>query len=149
LIGTVRVNYARDAALGEYESLYGMRDVGVAHPGATSITTKMLVAHDHRHTTLAYRLAVAAYRRALHDGILSDFIDVYPARRAFFERMGYRVVRPQVFHSEFGEVAVMRVDTRDEHHLRKVGSPFLRYLLQASEDPSCLASTNKAEDKVA
>jgi GNAT superfamily N-acetyltransferase len=133
LIGTVRTNYARCSSLGEYEQLYEMERVGTAHPHSTSITTKLAVEPARRGSALAYRLAAAAYEHALRDGILFDFVDVYPARVPFFERLGYRVHLPNVLHPEYGSVVVMRIATRDAAHLAKVRSPFLRYLLRATK----------------
>lgn len=128
LVGTLRINYPRDCALDEYERLYDMTRVGAAHPYHTSIVTKLLVAADYRNTTLAYRLSMAAYRQGLEDGILFNFIDVYPNRVAFFELLGYRVHVPETHHPEYGSVVIMRVDMLDADHFRRVGSPFLRYL---------------------
>ncbi len=131
VVGTLRINYARTCNLSEYESLYQMQRAGAAHPDYTSITTKLLVAADHRNTTLAYRLSMAAYSQGLCDGILFNFIDVYPQRVAFFERLGYRVHVPETQHPEYGTVAVMKVDMLDAAHFQRVGSPFLRFLQHA------------------
>ncbi len=130
IVGTLRINYARTSDLGDYSTLYQMDRVGAAHPAHTSIVTKLLVANDYRNTTLAYRLSMAVYRQALNDGILFDFIDVYPARVPFFERLGYCVHVPETVHAEFGTVAVMKLSMRDAQHFRRVGSPFLRHLQQ-------------------
>src|SRR5687768_10156956 len=59
LVGTVRVNYARDGGVGDYASLYQMARLGYVHPRHTSITTKLIVARDYRNSSLAYRLAMA------------------------------------------------------------------------------------------
>ncbi len=131
VVGTLRINYAHDSELSEYAELYEMARVGAAHPAHTSIVTKLLVASPYRNTSLAYRLCMAIYRRALADGILFDFIDVYPNRVAFFERLGYRVHIPQAIHPEYGAVVVMLLAMRDAEHLSKVRSPFLRYLQHA------------------
>jgi hypothetical protein len=128
LVGTVRVNYTASSEIGDYASIYEMSRVGAGHPNHTSVTTKMIVAPDYRNTTLAYRLAVAGYTRMLEDGILHDFIDVYPARIPFFEKLGYRLHVAGAHHAEFGDVTVMRLDVRDVDHLCRVGSPFARYV---------------------
>ena len=112
-VGTVRVNYTATSEVGDYASLYRMAEVGADYPRHTSITTKMIVAADYRNTTLAYRLAVAGYRQMLSDGIQHDFIDVYPIRIPFFQKLGYRVHAENAYHVEFGHVTVMRLATRD------------------------------------
>jgi hypothetical protein len=127
-VGSVRTNYTRDSSLGEYLSVYQMERLSPELLTDTSITTKLVVSSEYRNTSLGYRLAAATYRSALRDGILFDFIDVYPARIPFFERMGYTVHVPEAVHSEYGSVVVMRLGMRDAEHFRKVGSPFLRYL---------------------
>ncbi len=128
LVGTVRVNHANESDLGDYTALYEMARVGAAHPKRTSITTKLIVARDYRNSTLAYRLAMAGYRGMLQNGILHDFIDVFPARVPFFERLGYRIHIPEAHHPEFGSVVVMSLAIRDAAHLERVGSPLLRYV---------------------
>jgi hypothetical protein len=128
-LGTLRINYARVSDLGEYVDLYQMERDGVQLT-RTSIVTKLVVVQALRGSSLAYRLASEAYRTGLRDGMLHNFIDVFPQRIPFFERLGYRVHVPAAVHAEFGEVVVMRLDMRDEAHLRRVGSPFLRYLAQ-------------------
>jgi GNAT superfamily N-acetyltransferase len=129
VVGTVRTNYASKCDLGEYEELYAMASASAGqHPQSTSITTKLLVSAEHRNSSLGYQLAVATYQTALNDGIEYDFVDVYPARIPFFERLGYRIHRPAVSHAEYGAVVVMSLAIRDEFHFRKVGSPFLAYL---------------------
>lgn len=133
VVGTVRVNYARASDLGNYATLYQMARAGADHPKHTSITTKLIVAREYRSTSLAYRLAVTGYRRLLEDDIRHDFIDVYPARVPFFERLGYRVHVPEVHHEEFGDVIVMRLALSDREHLSRVGSPFLRSLDRFSQ----------------
>jgi hypothetical protein len=149
LVGSVRVNYGSRCHLGEYVSLYDMERVGPAFPEHSSITTKLLVTREYRNTSLAYRLAVACYRTAVRDGILHDFIDVYPARVPFFERLGYRVHIPRAVHSEFGEVIVMTINTRDEEHFKSVGSPFLRYLHQTRETQRPVTCSSDEREAVA
>jgi hypothetical protein len=132
LVGTVRSNYARCSPLRDYEAIYEMQRCGAAHPQSTSVTTKLVVAPAYRRSMLAYRLAVATYHTGLCDGILFDFVDVYPARVPFFERLGYRIHLPQAVHPEYGPVIVMRLSMRDAQHLAMVKSPFLRVLARAT-----------------
>lgn len=132
LVGTVRTNYTWRSPLGDYAALYQMQHCGTAHPHSTSVTTKLLVVPDLRGSTLPYRLAAATYAAALVDGVLFDFVDVYPARVRFFQRLGYQVHLPRVVHPEYGPVIVMRLSMRDAQHLAEVRSPFLRVLLRAA-----------------
>jgi hypothetical protein len=133
LVGTLRTNYSRDADLSDYAQLYDMAAVDKDQPHATSVTSKLLVTREYRSSMLGYGLAAACYRANLLAGMEYDFIDVYPARVPFFQRLGYQIHRPEVVHPEFGSVIVMRLKMRDEAHLRMVKSPFLRYLRRAIE----------------
>lgn len=133
IVGTVRTSYAWRAPLEDYADLYQMRRCGIAHPHGTSVTTKLVVAPDLRSSTLPYRLAAATYAAALADGVSFDFVDVYPARVPFFQRLGYRVHLPRAVHPEFGEVIVMRLGMRDAQHLAQMNSPFLRVLLRTPQ----------------
>jgi hypothetical protein len=132
LVGTVRTNYTWRSPLEEYAALYQMQRCGSAYPHNTSVTTKLVVAPDQRSSTLPYRLAAATYAAALTDGVLFDYVDVYPARVPFFQRLGYRVHLPRVVHPEYGPVIVMRLGMRDAQHFAEVRSPFLRVLQRAS-----------------
>jgi GNAT superfamily N-acetyltransferase len=136
LIGTVRTNYAWLGDLGYYEQLYEMQRIGPAHPRQTSVTTKLLVLPEARNKLVAVRLAVATYRQALKDGVLFDFIDVYPARIPFFERLGYRVHLPRAEHPEYGTVVVMYLSLCDRDHMQRVDSPLLRVLERVHEPGS-------------
>lgn len=133
VVGTVRSNYARCSPLAEYAALYEMQRCGPAHPHDTSVTTKLVIAPDYRRSSLAFRLAVATYYTGLCDGVLFDFVDVYPPRVPFFERLGYRIHLPRAIHPEYGAVIVMRLDMRDTEHLAAVRSPFLRVLSRATK----------------
>jgi hypothetical protein len=136
LVGTVRSNYSARSPLedyADYVSLYQMQRCGTAHPHSTSVTTKLVIAPGYRGSTLPYRLAAATYCEGLADGVSFDFVDVYPARVPFFERLGYRVHLPEAQHPEYGTVIVMRLSMRDAQHLAQVGSPFLRLLLRAAK----------------
>jgi hypothetical protein len=128
VVGTLRTSYAAHCDLGYYPALYAMDDTSDAPLSRASITTRLVVAPSHRHTSLAYRLAAAAYLEAVGDGILCDYIDVFPARVPFFSRLGYVVHRASVVHPELGPVIVMRIRTDDLSHLERVRSPLLRRL---------------------
>lgn len=128
LVGTVRSSYAARSDLGVYPALYDMGRVGAAFPTRTSVTTKLFVVSGRRQMSIAQSLACATFRQGYSDGIEHDFIDVYPSRRAFFERLGYRVHVPHAVHPEYGEVIVMRLDLHDHAHLARVGSPLVESL---------------------
>ena len=127
VVGTLRSNYCRDSDLSEYRELYQMARVELS-PATTSVTSKLLVASEYRNSSLAYRLAAATYHEGLRAGMEDNFIDVYPERVPFFERLGFRVHIPEVSHPEFGSVVVMHLRVRDADHMSRVNSPLLGWL---------------------
>lgn len=126
VVGTVRVNYARLSDLEYYPSLYAMDSVGLFHPQRTSITTKLMVSPEFRSKTLAVRLALAAYKQGIRDGIKYDFIDCNPHLVEFFLGLGYRVHKGQIKHTEYGEVVSMILDLEDLDNFERLRSPFRR-----------------------
>jgi predicted GNAT family N-acyltransferase len=128
IIGAVRINFARDGDLLGYEKFYIMDSVGDAHPRSTCITTRLMIAPEYRGSLLAIRLAVAAYERALNNGITQDFIDCNDHLVQFFIRLGYKRYLPKQVHEEYGEVTCMRLDGHDRVHLERVRSPFVESL---------------------
>ena len=85
LVGTLRTNYSKDSCLGIYEDLYDLGRVKPFHPARTSITTKFIVAREHRGTHLAIRLATETYKLGRSHGIEFNFIDCKPELVPFFE----------------------------------------------------------------
>jgi hypothetical protein len=126
VVGTVRSNYGCDTDFGYYEELYAMRCVGGSFPLRVSITTKLMVAPERRSSTVAARLAMAAYRDGLNSGILFDFIDCNPHMEAIFHRLGYQCFTGRIEHPEFGDALPLVLLLTDVDHLERVGSPFAR-----------------------
>lgn len=126
VVGTVRLNYSKLSDIGYYPSLFEMDSVGHFHPQHTSITTKLIVSPELRSTTLAVRLALAAYQTAVKDQIRYDFIECKPNLVNLFLRLGYKVHKGRIFHPERGECISMILDLENFEHLEKIGSPFRR-----------------------
>jgi len=124
LVGTLRTNYAKNSSLGIYEDLFDLRRAKHFHPAQTSITTKFIVAREHRGTHLAIRLATETYKLGRSHGIEFNFIDCKPTLAPFFEFLGYRSIGAPLRHPEYGEVLPMVLPTADIDHFRAIGSPF-------------------------
>jgi|SRR5580658_1753390 GNAT superfamily N-acetyltransferase len=132
VVGTVRTNFSRDGDLNGYDAFYDM-DTCSAHPGTTSICTRMMVAPAHRRSGLAVQLSVAAYEYGLVRGITHNFMDCNAHLVRFYQGMGFVQHLPQREHPEYGVVTVMRLDVRDRAHLQAVHSPFLALLDRTAE----------------
>jgi hypothetical protein len=126
VVGTVRSNYGSDTDFGCYEDFYQLRYTGGSFPARVSITTKLMVAKDHRQGSLAARLSMATYRDGITSGILFDFIDCNPHLEDTFHRYGYRTYTGRICHPEYGDVLPMVLLLTDLDHLEQVGSPFAR-----------------------
>ena len=125
VVGTVRVNYAREGDIGYYVDLYQMRRFTPFFPDRTCINTKLMTGPDHRNSSLGLRLARSSYALATADGMRLDFIDCNLHLVPFFARMGYRQIQAEIVHPEYGHVHPMVLVTHDIPHLRSVKSPFL------------------------
>jgi hypothetical protein len=130
VVGTVRTNFARDFDLGYYEHLYSLQRAGAYHPQHTSITTKLMVAKNHRGWNLAVLLAVAAYKTLRENGIEFDFIDCNSHLVPLFFKWGYRLYKENAEHPEYGKVTPLVLALGDIQHLREVRSPFCTSCLQ-------------------
>ena len=119
IVGTVRVNLARDSDVSAYEAPYGMAHFAPYHPSATGIVTKLMVARNYRRSTVAARLARACYEFGVGKGVAFSFIDCNPHLKPFFERLGFRQVMPDFVHPIYGSVHPLVLDVRDAallHH---------------------------------
>jgi hypothetical protein len=132
VVGTVRVNLGKEGDLGIYEELYRLRELGSLFPNRVSITTKLMVAPEYRHTPLAIELALACYKYATDAD--ADAIDCNPPLKPFFAKLGYRQIFDPINHPEYGQVIPMFLAVRDKHHLKQVGSPFYKLAQSLEHD---------------
>lgn len=126
VVGTLRVNFAKQSDLGYYEELYNMRSVGESHPNYTSIVTKLIVDHNHRFGRLAVRLCQAAYVFGLENEIKFNFMDCNQHLVGFFTFFGYEVYTANVIHPEYGKVTPMRCNSLDIDLLKQRKSPLAK-----------------------
>jgi hypothetical protein len=131
VVGSVRVNFAADGSLGEYEDLYRLPMFGAYYPAGISISTKLVVAADYRRSTLPLQLMCAGYRAMVARGALFDAIDCRPALVPLFKRVGYRQVAPSFVHPDDGIHVPLVLSIADLEFLRTLRSPFLRWATAA------------------
>ncbi|MFT4537790.1 MAG: GNAT superfamily N-acetyltransferase [Planctomycetota bacterium] len=129
VVGTLRTNHLAEGPLGYYESLYGIDRLSKRDRRQVAITTKLMVDPGYRGGTCALRLSKLSYRMALESGMRWGYVDSRDHTLGYFEKLGYRVLRKDLVHPEFGLATLMRLTVDDESHLQQVGSPFLSTLL--------------------
>ena len=124
VVGTLRNNLLRCSDIGEDAEYYSLANLSPEQIAAASITTRLMVYPRYRGTTLATRLACEAFRFGLERGVAMDFIDCRAQLLAYYTRFGYRPLRTDFVHPEFGPTTVMRLDLMDRPHLDAIRSPF-------------------------
>ncbi len=124
IVGTLRTNFGCDTDFGLYRELYGLECAGRWFPQQVSVTTKFMVAAEHRKSSLGVRIASQAYHFGLECGILFDFIDCNPPLEPLFLGLGYCRYRSRIVHPEYGDVLPLVLPVTDLAHLELVGSPF-------------------------
>ena len=126
LVGSLRVNYARDSDLEDYAKLYKMSEyAGDAHPLSTSISGRLMVQYHLRGSILGLRLMQACYKQRLLDGIKFDFIDCETHNLPFFQKFGYQLIG-SFDYQVYGGGNLMVLDLLNFKHLENVKSPYKR-----------------------
>ena len=126
VVGTVRVNCARNSDCGFYTKWLGLECAREFHPFHTSITTKLMIEERFRGGTLAVRLAKEAFRLAQAERIEFDFIFCKPQLIRLFTSLGYRRYRQEVRHTVCGEFTPLVISLSDVQHLEQIRSPFAK-----------------------
>ena len=126
LVGSVRINYGSEIALGDYVDLYDMRRFAWYFPERLSICTKFIVARHRRSTMIMAQLSKACYEyRPVHQARnVFNLIDSKPPLDEYFRRLGYRQIRPPIVHPEAGAVvplvlpiSIAVISPASNHHL--------------------------------
>lgn len=130
IVGAVRTNYLREAAIPLYPELYGLGDLPASTWMSSSVTTCWTMAPEFGCATAsalthpAMRLAWALYDIALRQRICHDYLDCGDDEVPFFAHLGYRLVR-EITHPVRGRSNLMRLDVYDWLYLAEIKSPFL------------------------
>lgn len=129
MIATCQQNYASDGGLKYYPELYAMHTVAEDCAENAAITTNFIVAKEHRKGMAAHKILGACFKRLLEKGVVYSFIEGEDYVVPLYEKLGFRVHQPSVWHPDFdNEASSMLLRTDDEHILRESRSPFLRIL---------------------
>src|SRR5262245_59286827 len=124
VVGTIRLNYARDSDMGNHTDLYSLHQAGEFHPYHTAVTERLMVANRFRGGSLGIRLAEAVYRMARSDRIEFCFIGCKSHLVKLFLSMGFRPHKENVKHPGVGEGTLLVIVVSDLHYLEQVRSPF-------------------------
>jgi len=127
LVGTVRWNRVLP---GEYAAFFCPGGEIDDDERRVSVSSKLMVLEQYRTTTLAVRLAQAAYDiAALALGTLLNFIDCNDHLRPLFTGLGFQELGAAL-HPEYGPVHRMVLCLPDIDRLRSARSPFAEIALR-------------------
>ena len=129
IVAAIRGNFFRDGHDDKYESLYQPQSVGEDHPSKTCMVTRLMIDSDLRGSPLVLDLFLWLYSYAIDHDLNWILLDCNDWLINFFQRFGFLEYRGKVEHEEYGLVTPMRVNLKDEKHLRAVDSPYLPLLL--------------------
>jgi predicted GNAT family N-acyltransferase len=120
IVGVVRTNLCHKSDVGEYESLYAIREYsGSRHPLETAVITRLMVVPELRSTTLGLRLAAVCFNWGIRNGITRGFIDCNGHLDKFFSGMGFRKYCEPVNHYDYGEVQPMVIHLDEPSFLQR------------------------------
>jgi hypothetical protein len=122
IVGCIRCNLLRDGLVEPHARLLRFDRLGPDEIARSSVSSRLLVASDHRGTPTAVRLAQACFRAGLAKGVAQDFILVKPELATLYQRLGYRPLGPNLDHPEVGPVCPLRLDLTDFAHLQAARS---------------------------
>jgi N-acyl amino acid synthase FeeM len=136
LVGSVRINYGTEAALGDFVDLYDMRRFAPYFPERLSMCSKFIVARPRRASMIMMQLCGACYKFGCLAGVAFNLIDSKHPVDGYFRRLGYRQVHPNIVHPDVGEVVPLVLPLLDRSYLAGIGSPFARLSPGIDDDES-------------
>ncbi|HJN67350.1 MAG: GNAT family N-acetyltransferase [Pirellulales bacterium] len=140
LVGTIRwglVSWMTQPPLAVRRALAAGYGEGY-HRAQIGICDRLAVAADHRGVWLNLELSTAACRSLVQNGCSACFCWARPRLCRLYQRLGFRDLGI-VADGEADQVRrVMRLETSDQEHLKKIGSPFLEIFGIASNSDTCM-----------
>ncbi len=129
-------NGVRYPSAADFAAQLAARGLDGAQFECAAVISKLHVAKGQRASTVMYPLAEAAFLEALHSGIRYLVLDSEKWLVPFYQDLGYRIhgkleASAGRFRSRLAsceETVVLILDLHDEDNLRKVRSPFLKFL---------------------
>lgn len=126
VVGTIICTPCWRGTIGQYTELYRLNELDEDYVRHTGIITKLMVAPEHRASSLSLRLSTALYRHGVPMGMDQVIIDCNDYLVPFFTKLGFRKWIDPVEHPAYGRVHVLKFDCFDLDHLRRVGSPLIK-----------------------
>jgi CRP-like cAMP-binding protein len=108
-VGTLRMNSAREGALGAIEQIYGM-PATPDHPTHTGVCTKFIVRKAHRRGKGSFRLMASSMTMGRQYDIRKCYIDCIPQLLPFYMSLGFRQSAPAFLHRENGRSIPLSLD---------------------------------------
>lgn len=109
VVGTMRLNAAKEGSLGTLEELYGMQN-SAHHPEATAVCTKFIVKKSHRYSQASFKLMATSVELGVRFKLKDCFIDCIPQLLPFYMSMGFRQSAPAFLHRENGRSIPLMLD---------------------------------------
>ncbi len=137
VIATLRRNLAdsRSRWPAEWTAAFALDRFASFGPTALSVSSRFMIAHHWRQSTLAGRLVVAAYQHAREVGARFDFTLSRLHVVDLDEHVGFRRYTDNYYDESYGGLLVPMVCVmEDAAYLRAVGSPFARAARHFTDD---------------
>lgn len=124
VVGSLRVNLLRESGGGSFRERYQLGQLNSAEAASASISTRFVIAREHRGSDLTVRILRHACKILLTEGITRDYAACRSDGLPFFTGLGYKV-RYQWIDPDGVEFVAIYLDVTDLEHLRTINSPLL------------------------
>ncbi len=124
--GLLRLNFARESNIGEFETLFNMKRVGDAHPQKTSIMSSFLIEKEYRSTNLSLQLIEEGLRLMYRSGVDHLFFCGSELYVDYYHRLGAYRSEEKIQHPDQGPAIVFYCPVTSIERFREVGSPLVR-----------------------
>jgi acyl-CoA synthetase (AMP-forming)/AMP-acid ligase II/acyl carrier protein len=124
VVGTLRVNLMRKSDIGSFRQRYQLAQLSSAEAASASVSSRYVIAREHRGGALAVRIVRHACKVLLAEGITRDYAACRSDGLPFFAALGYKA-RYQWTEPDGVEFVAICLDVTDLEHLRAVRSPLL------------------------
>lgn len=138
LVGTARINLL-GGPTAAYEEMYRCGEMNLRPSDRATITTRLCISAEKRHSALSVLLFKEAYQFAIKQGSKINFADCNTPLVKFFKRFGFQQTFSAFEHPAFGLIHPMVALLEDIPYFKKVGSPFLEFQHSISIDPVALS----------
>ena len=142
ILGALRLTYADELTslperFAEYQEMFCFKPFLESKSGRICFTSRLMISPELRGSTVLWRLFSKAFQTAISDGVTFDFCAAPPHMAQLYSQLGYRRYKSNILYESFGYDIPMVQVLRDEQHLEKCGSPFLKTLKESLSGKIC------------